>query len=169
MGKLTSRVLQMVKDAQTFDDFKDSIWIAGDLFRREASIEFHSGFKEIDDEEISLEERDQLKDALLEALSRSSEPLFVGSLLSSLSCTGDRDLLPLWVNSLAGHLELMRQYNALVFTELLALRDLGEPVFKGVKSLCAADIEINAKEAHTYLAQRKKSAPRKRAKEKSLP
>jgi len=168
MGELTSRILQMVKDAQTFDDFKDSIWIAGDLFRRESSLEFHSGFKDIDSEEVSLEERDQLKDALLEALSRSSEPLFVGALLSSLSCTGDRDLLPLWVDSLARHLELLKQYNALVYTELLALRDLGEPVFKGVKSLCSADIEINTKEAQTYLARRKKSAPVKR-KKRSLP
>ena len=72
MGELTSRILQMVRGAQTFDDFKDSIWIAGDLFRRESSPEFHSGFKEIDSEEVSLEERDQLKDALLEALSHSS-------------------------------------------------------------------------------------------------
>jgi hypothetical protein len=154
MGKLTSRVLRKIQEAQTFEDFGDSTWIAGDLFRRESSKEFHSGFKEIDEEEVSLEERDQLKDALLEALARSAEPLFVGSLLSALSATGDRDLLPLWVDSLAKHLELLKKYNVLVYTELLALRDLGEPVFKDFTSLCAADVEINVQQAQKYLLAR---------------
>jgi hypothetical protein len=161
MGELTSRILQIVKAAQSVDDFKDSIWIAGELFRHESSPEYHSGFKDIDSEEVSLEERDQLKDALLEALSRSAEPLFAGSLLSALSCTGDRDLLPLWVDSLQKHSDLLRTYNALVYMELLALRDLGELVFKEGKSLCGADMEINLKEAHAYLSRRKKAVSKK--------
>jgi hypothetical protein len=95
MGQLTSRILQNVRDARTFDDIKDWIWMAGDLIRHSSSPEFHSGFEEIDSEQISREERNELKDALLQALARSDEPLFVGSILSALGCTFDRDLLPL--------------------------------------------------------------------------
>ncbi len=156
MGELTSRVLQKIRDAQTFDDVDNFIWIAGELVRREASKEFHSGYKDIDEEEVSLEERDQLKDALLEALARTSEPRFVGSLLSALSATGDRDLLPLWVEHLAKYLEQLKASNAVVHSVLNALNDIGEleREIRPSGGRSAADVDLNIEEAQKYLLKR---------------
>jgi hypothetical protein len=151
MGELASRVLQQIEDAKNFDDIKDWIWMAGDLIRHAASPEFYSGFKEIDREDVSEAERKALQEAALRALTRNSDPGWVGSFLSVLRDAQDRDLMPLWIDHLSRYLSLLKNSNGIVFTILLALKDLDEPVFENAGSLCIVDIERNVTEAFEYL------------------
>jgi len=135
MGELTERVLDKINSAKTFEDLGDGAWMTSDLMRRSLSADYHSGFDEIDREDIGEREGTQLRNALLDALRR----------------TGDAELLPLWVEYLAKYLALLKASNGVVYTSLLALRDLNEPVFKGASSLCVIDVERNVKEAQDYL------------------
>lgn len=151
MGELTARVIDGINNAKEFKDFADWIWMAGDLIRRASSPGFHSGFEEIDQEQVSEEERQKLREAVLNALPRNEEPLYVGSLLGALRCTYDLDLIPLWVEYLTKYLSLLRASNGAVFSILLALKEIDEPIFVGAKNLCAIDIERNAEEARKYL------------------
>lgn len=154
MGELTRRVINGINSASSFDDFRDWIWMGGDLIRRADSAGFHSGFEEIDHEQVSEVERRELKEALLAALPRNSDPAYVGSILSALRDTFDPERKPLWVEYLTKYLGLLTASNAIVFEILLALGDLGEPVFKGRMSRCSADIEVNVKEAREFLGKR---------------
>lgn len=156
MGELTARIIKRIDEAKEFDDFKDWLWMAGDLLRKSHGPGFYSGFKEIDQEEVTEEEGKQLREAALRAISRNSETLYaetlyVGSLLSVLRDSYDRDLLPFWIDHLAKYLGLLKQSNSIVFTILLALKDIDEPIFNKARSLCVVDIERNVNEAHEYL------------------
>jgi len=72
-------------------------------------------------------------------------------MLGVLADTHDRDLKKLWIDVLARHLSAVKRANIIVFTVLQALRQIDEPVFEGVQSLSAADIERNVSEANRYL------------------
>ena len=154
MGKLTACIVQGIENAREFDDFSEFIWMAGDLIRKSTGMEYHSGFEEVDREEVSEAEGKLLKEAILRALPRNSDPAYVGSLLSALRQTFDPDLLPLWNQYLAKYLGLMKQSSALVFNILLALGDLGQPVFQGRRARCVVDMEVNLNEADAYLLKR---------------
>jgi hypothetical protein len=151
MGELTARIINGIDGAKEFNDFKDWIWMAGDLLRKSHGPGFHSGFEEIDREDVTEAEGQALKDAALRALTRNCEPMYVHSFLAVLRDSYDRDLSPLWIEYLTKYLALLKQSNAIVFTILLALKDIDEPVFEGAKSLCAIDVERNIKEAQEYL------------------
>jgi hypothetical protein len=151
MGELTARIIKRIDEAKEFSDFKDWIWMAGDLLRKSQGPGFYSGFKEIDEEEVTQEEGKQIREAALRALSRNSELAYLGSLLSVLRDSCDPDLLPFWVENLAKYLALLKGSNGIVYTILLALKDINEPVFENAKSLCVVDIERNVKEAFDYL------------------
>lgn len=151
MGELTARVINGINSSKEFEDFAGWIWMAGDLIRRASSPGFHSGFEDVDRENVSNEERNALQKALLSALDRNSDPLYVCSILSALRGTFDRDLLPLWIEQLIKYLGQLKQSNAIVFTILLALKDLDEHVFAEAQSLCVIDVERNVKEAERYL------------------
>jgi hypothetical protein len=151
MGELTERVLDKINSAKTFEDLGDGAWMTSDLMRRSLSADYHSGFDEIDREDIGEREGTQLRNALLNALPRNADPGYVCSILDALRRTGDAELLPLWVEYLAKYLALLKASNGVVYTSLLALRDLNEPVFKGASSLCVIDVERNVKEAQDYL------------------
>ena len=151
MGELTSRILLQIENSKESDDIKDWIWMAGDLIQHAASPGFYSGFKEIDLENVSEEESKALQEAALKALTRNSDPAWVGSFLSVLRDAHDRDLMPLWIDHLARYLSLLKQSNAIVYTILLALKDLDEPVFENARSLCIVDVERNVAEAFEYL------------------
>jgi len=154
MGELTSRIVQKIRDSKDIDDIKDWIWMTSDLIRKADSSGFHSGFEEIDREEVSLSERNELREAALQALSRNSDPHFVGAFIYVLTCTGDHDLLPLYVEYLTKYLELLKVSNHIVFSILLGLGDIGEQVFEGVRSRCVVDVERNVKEAFEFLRKR---------------
>lgn len=155
MGKLTAEIIRKVNDAKDIDDIKDWIWMAGDLLRRTSSSTFKSGMKEIDDEEVTEVERAELKQALLSALPRNSDLGYVCSLLTALSCTYDRDLLPLWVQYLSEHLWNLKRSNAIVHTALIALHDLDELVREiGPNGRSIADVDRNVEDAQKYLLAR---------------
>lgn len=159
MGELTARVINGINNSKEFKDFADWIWMAGDLIRRASSPGFHSGFEEIDHEEVSDTELQQLREAVLSALRRNEDPLYVGSLLSALRDTFDRDLIPLWIEYLTKYLSLLKTSNVVVYTILLALKEIGEPVFSGATSLCAIDVERNIDQAQNYLHERGINVP----------
>ena len=154
MGELTSRIIQQINGAKDFDDIKDWIWMAGDLIRKASSSGFHSGFEEIDREQVSASEREELREATLRALSRSSDPYYVGSLLNVLGCTFDDNLLPLYVEYLTKYLSLLKASNIVVYSILSNLESLGELLFKGLTSRSAHDVERNVKEANEFLQKR---------------
>jgi len=151
MGELAQKIARDIDAAKTFEDISDWIWMAGDLIRKAALPDYPSGFADIDAETVTWAERLDLKEAALRALERNADPLWVVSMLSILSDTRDRDLKKLWIDSLATHLRVLKQANVIVFTALLALRDIDEPVFKGAQSLCSSDVERNITEANQYL------------------
>ena len=151
MGELTKRIVQQIEDAKNFDEIKDWIWMAGELLQHADSPKYYSGFKEIDDEQISPEERRTLYEASLRALTRSSDLPWIGSFLSVLKDANDPDLKPLWIDHLARYLNLLKQSNGIVFTVLLALKELDEPIFENARSVCVVDVERNVSEAFEYL------------------
>lgn len=151
MGELVQRVVRDMDAAKTFDDISDWIWIAGDLIRKAAQPNYHSGFAEIDAETVSWAERLDLKEAALSALERNSNPLWVCSMFSVLRDTRDRDLKKLWIDALSAHMSVLKMSNVIVYTALLALRDIGEPVFEDAQSLCSLDVDRNVAEANQYL------------------
>ncbi len=125
--------------------------MASDLIRKAAQPEYSSGFKEIDAETVTWSERLDLKEAALRALERNTDPLWLMSMLGVLGNTRDRDLRKLWIKSLATHLETLKLSNGIVYTILLALRDIEEPVFEGALSLSGHDVQRNVTEAFRYL------------------
>ena len=153
MGELTKGILKKIDEAKEFNDIKDWIWMAGDLIRHADSPGFHSGFEEIDREVVSSDERNALQKAALAALTRNSDPMWAGSFLSVLRDAHDDALLPLWIEYLARYQSLLKRANGNVFTILLALKELHEPVFVKAQSLCAIDVERNVKEADEYLSR----------------
>jgi hypothetical protein len=154
MGELTQKVIRDIDAAETFDDICDWIWMAGDLIRKAAQPDYPSGFAEIDAETVTWTERLDLKEAALRALERSADPLWVQSMLSVLRETYDCDLKKLWIDALANHLAALKKANMIVFTALLALKEIDEPVFKGAKGLCSIDVDRNIEEAHKVLENR---------------
>ncbi len=155
MGELTARVLDQINNAKQFEDLDDCIWIAGDLMRKAAVPAFHSGFEEIDREAVNDDERRQLREAILNALPRNSDPRFVGSLLSALSNALDRDLVPLWTAYLATYLGQLKGSNAIIHSVLIALNDVGELVREiGPSGRSLMDVERNIKDADAYLLER---------------
>jgi hypothetical protein len=68
-----------------------------------------------------------------------------------LASTGDRDLKKLWIESLANHLNVLKRANAIVYTTLVALQHIDEPVFEENPSTCLVDYERNITEANHYL------------------
>ena len=154
MGDLTSRVIQQIDDANCFEDIEGWIWMAGDLIRKADSPQYHSGFEEIDRETVSSSERQELKQAALNALPRCPDPYYVGSLLNVLGCTCDCDVSPIYVEYLAKYLLMMKASNVVVYSILSALEGIGEAVFLGLKSRSATDIERNVKEADAFLQKR---------------
>ncbi len=151
MGELTTRVLNGINNAREAEDLGDCVGVAADLIRRVLSSAYLSGFEEIDQEEVGELEKTQLQEALLKALPRNSDPLYVCSILHALRGTCDPALRPLWIEYLTKYLGLLKSSNAVVFTILLALSDLDEPVFVGAMSRCSIDVQINVKEAQDYL------------------
>jgi len=154
MGKFAQTVIRNIEAARTYEDISEWIWTAGDLIRKADNEGYCSGFEQVDQEAVSSEERTLLKSAALSALERNSDPLWTQSMLSVLSCTGDSDLKKLWIESLNVHLTMLKRANAIVYTTLIALREIDEPVFEGARSIGIADLDRNVAEAQKVLAKR---------------
>lgn len=64
MGNLAKIIIEKLKLANKPEDLDGWIWKAGDLLAKFQSKGFHSGFEEIDKEEMSPEEKQQIQAAL---------------------------------------------------------------------------------------------------------
>jgi hypothetical protein len=155
MGSLAKSVIERMKAAKTVEDLDGWVWKASDLLAKFHFKEYHSGFAEIDAETVSPDERDQLRSALLEALNRNSDPRFVSQIISAIGSACDESLKQLYLDYLARYLQQLKASNAVVYAALLALSEIGEPVFErhqdGTSSQSLIDVDKNIRQAHGYL------------------
>ena len=160
MGELVRRTVEDLNNARDIEDLKSCVWIASDLIRKAASSGYSSGFGEIDRESVSEAEEKELQQALLNALPRNKSPRYVAPILSALSSSRDASLLPLWIEHLAQHLELLKAANAVLYTTMTALNELGESVFdKNQRSRDVTNLEMNVNQASKYLHERGVTVP----------
>lgn len=160
MGELASRLVQQIAGARTVEDLEDAIWIAGDLLKKPRMSNHSSHFDAVNREVVTDSDRSAIQRALLDALSRNTEPRFVANILSALSSSGDESLVPVWVEQLARYLDLMKAANAIVYTALIALDQLGEATLPDRSaSRSIADVENNMTRATNYLRTRGISVP----------
>jgi hypothetical protein len=155
MSALVKRVVEQLKSAKSLNDLESCAWVASDLLRKFQSIGYHSGFPEIDQEEVTEEEKLLIQKSLIEALSSSSDPKFVSSILSALGSARDRTLQPLFVNYLGQYLKQLKWSNGVVSAALMGLHELGEDVYEensdGSTSHSVIDVDKNIRQAQQYL------------------
>jgi len=155
MGELTKSVIERMKSAMVAEDLDDWVWKAADLLARARSAGYRSGFAEIDDEAVSPEERDELRQALLDALTRNADPGFVSPIIWALGKACDESLKQLYVDYLARYLESLKASNGVVYQALIALDNIGEPVRErnpdGTSSQSVIDVDKNIRQAPRYL------------------
>jgi hypothetical protein len=155
MGNLAKSVIERMKSAKTVEDLDGWVWKASDLLAKTHFKEYHSGFAEIDEEVVSSDERGQLQSALLEALNRNTNPRFVSQIISALGSARDESLKQLYVDYLARYLRQLKGSNGVVYTALLALSEIGEPVYErsldATSSQSLIDVDKNIRQAHRYL------------------
>lgn len=158
MGDLAKAIIEKLKLANKPEDLDGWIWKAGDLLSKFQSKGYHSGFEEIDKEDVSPEEKQQIQDALLGALGRNSDPRFVSQILEALRCSREPSLKQLYIDFLVKFLKQTKASNGVVHSALLALDDLGEPVFErepsGRTSQSVIDVDKNIRQANRYLQLR---------------
>lgn len=163
MGNLAKSVIERMKSAKTVEDLDGWVWKASDLLAKCHSKEYHSGFAEIDDEVVSPDERDQLQSALLEALNRNSDPRFVSQIIGAIGSARDESLKQLYVDYLARYLQQLKASNGVVYAALLALSEIGEPVYErrqdGTSSQSVIDVDENIRQAHQYLEKHRIIVP----------
>jgi|SRR5579859_964558 len=156
MNALTQELLKKIEEASTARELDGWIWKVGDLIAKSSHKEYHSGFLEIDSIEVSPEESEILKLALLEALKRSSDPSFVSQILNSLIMTLDPNLKTLYLSYLERYSRQLKDCNHVVYSVLDGLNRLGEDVYepneRGGSSQSVIDINKNVRQAHRYLA-----------------
>ena len=154
MGELAKSVIEKVKTAKTAEDLEGWVWKASDLMAKSSMREYHSGFAEIDAEVVTPDERDQLRSALLEALNRNSAPDFVSPIITALGSAHDKSLRPLYIDYLVRHVRQLKDNNHVVYAALLALHDIGEPVYENNSSgKSVIEIDKNIRQAHEYLSR----------------
>lgn len=159
MGMLVSQTIRNLNNSQTTADLDSCVWIVSDLLKKTSQANYFSGFKEIDDEQVTEDERKQLQNALLEALGRNTDPRWIASILSALGSGRDPSLRDLWLRYLAMYLDALKGANAVVYSVLVSLDDLGEPVFQGASSRSSVDVERNIDFASKYLHARGVTIP----------
>jgi hypothetical protein len=155
MGQLAKRVISQLNAAKSAADLEGVVWIASDRLAKFAFTNYHSGFPEIDREEVNDGERAQIQAALVEALGRNSDPKFVSQIINALGVTGDRSLKQTYVDYLTQYLKQLKWSNGVVYAALLALDGLDEEVYEknpnGGSSQSVIDVDKNIRQAHRYL------------------
>ena len=155
MSDLVEQTLTRLDSAVSPEDFDDLLWVAADLIRKVSMRNFRAGVDWVDREEVTTADAEHLKSALVRALNRSSDPRLTGSVLFALGCSFDRQYLEVYRRLLAEHLEALKAHNAVVFAALIALDNVGEPVFErnpdGTSSQGLTHVEENVRQAQEYL------------------
>ena len=151
MGELARKIIKQIETATTPVDLNDCVWIAGDLLFKLKATYFHSGFEEIDREEVTEAECDQIKQALLGLLNRISDPGCIGSIIQALGKSHDESLKELYVSKLAEHLKKLLAHNFAVYSALYALDGMGEDVYGDTPSQGTTQVDQNIRQARKYL------------------
>jgi len=154
MSELTERVIAELNKATDAERLSRPAWMASDLIRKSLNSAYSSGFPQIDSEVVTESERQQLRDALLAALKRNDDPRYVSQLLSALASCRDRSLLPLWIDYLAKYVEMMKAASGALYSVLVGLDAIEEPIFAGISSRSLMDVERNIQAAQKYLHER---------------
>jgi hypothetical protein len=154
MSELTQRVIADLDGAKDAESLSRPAWMASDLIRKSLSPGYNSGFVEIDRETVTDVERQQLRDALMNALARNDEPRFVAQTLDALTSCRDRSLLPLLIDYLTKYLQMLNAANGALYSVLVGLDAIDEPVFAGRLNRSAIEIERNRTSAQNYLHER---------------
>lgn len=159
MGQLVQQAIEGLKDAVALrNNSNDSIWIAGDLLARfHSNNRWKSGFADIDAEVITVEDAEQLKQALLNALEDNEFPAVKGSILYALRKTQDPNLRPLYIAQLEDSLRLIEGSSLIINACLDGLGDIGEDAFEreedGSTSQSSSDVEKNWRQARKYITR----------------
>ena len=98
MGELTQKTIDLLNSATTVEELDSCAWIAADLLSKLKVTNFNSGFKEIDSESLTHEEGEQLKESLINALTRSSDPRFIQALIGALGASYDPSFKQLYID-----------------------------------------------------------------------
>ncbi|HET9994474.1 MAG TPA: hypothetical protein VFQ18_03620 [Candidatus Acidoferrum sp.] len=155
MSGLTNRIIDQINASNTVEDLEGWIWKAGDLLEKVFSQNFHSGFEEIDNEEVNEADGQKIQAALLQALKRNSDARFVGTILNALTGSNDGSLKPIYVEYLAEHLSKLKESNSVVHSALLGLDNVGESVYEknpgGGSSQSLIDVDKNIRQANKFL------------------
>jgi hypothetical protein len=129
IGNLTKSVIERMKSATSTEDLEG--WVVGP------------------------DEHEALRGTLLEALSRNSEPAFVGQILWALGKAGDASLKQLYIDYPARYLSQLKKINGVVYLALIALDNIVECVFEtrpdGSSSQSLTAVDENIRQAHHYL------------------
>jgi len=153
MGELVRSLIARLKadDRQ----LKEDLWMVSDLLRKAWSREFHSGFEEIDSEDISSAEAVELREALLDAFHRAADRAESRPLLHTLATAHERTIKDDLVRELHLSLEMHRAASARLWAALRGLDDTGEEVFEQSEPSVGLDcVERNIRAAERYLRQR---------------
>lgn len=157
MGKLAQQKIAHLKTANDREDYGDLLWIAGDLISRVSTVGFKSGYEWIDSEEVTTQEVEDIKAALVGCLERTSDVGTRGSIFWALGKSRDPKYLILYQSHLAEHLKQLQEHGHALFQLLIALDNLQEDVFErdsnGTSGQGITEIEKNIRQARRYLAK----------------
>lgn len=126
--------------------------MVSDLLRKVWSQGFHSGFEEIDSEEIASDEAVELREALLDAFYRASNESEARPLLHTLAAAHEKSIKEQLLRELHLALQMHRVASARLYTALRSLDNVGEEVFERSESgQGLVHVEMNIRVAERYL------------------
>lgn len=157
MGTLTQQVIHHLQQIERADDPQQIIRQAADLLGKSVSSSYISGYDDIDAEQITAAEGEQMKQALVRIVQSSPDPELLRSAVFALAKSYDPALKDLYIAHLQTSLSRLKDQNALVFQLLIALDNIHENVFEsdehGRTSQGALNIEKNIRQSQNYLLQ----------------
>lgn len=155
MAELVKKTINCLLNESDVAKIQDNIIIAGDLLARSVSVHNNSGFPQIDAEIVTKEEGEQIKQALLDVLSRHSNTEITNGVIWALRKGYDPSYKDLYLKHLKESLEMLMVYNSIMCQSLLALGDIDPDVFEwdldGTTTQGMMDVDKNIRQARKYL------------------
>ncbi|HEY7546228.1 MAG TPA: hypothetical protein VID27_15165 [Blastocatellia bacterium] len=124
--------------------------IAGELLARSKFSNYRSGFDDIDAEQATDEEIEDIKKVLVEYLEKHEDPRKFGGALCALGKSYDPTFLPIYIAKLEQILRSLLDCNGALFQALVVLNRFGEPVFEGT-SQSIEEVGRHVEQAREYL------------------
>ncbi len=158
MGQLVCDTLAQLADVEAMQrNENDAIWFAGDLLHRfHTNFRWPSAFDFIDAEDVSAEESEALKQAILEALRQTQHLATRAGLLSALGKTFDSTLRDLYLANIHDSLRAIEGGSAVAGVCLDFLASLGEDFEvdeQGRGSQSWSDVEKNRRDARRVVTR----------------